>query len=120
MGRKQSALRNGRTSMIRNCTATPTLARRSRTRNVERQLTASALLLASAWLVASGPAQAQQRGPLVLAKSSYFFVGGKIDPEVPGSAMVGQMYVEYMIPQRQTHRIPIVMVHGGSQTGTNF
>src|SRR5215470_14545886 len=66
-------------------------------------------------------AQAQQQGePLVLAQSSYFFVGGKIDPAVQGSAMTGHMYVEYMIPQQQTHRYPIVMVHGGSQTGTNF
>ena len=43
--------------------------------------------------------------PLVLAKSSYFFVGGKIDPSVEGSPMVGQMYVEYMIPQRLRIRI---------------
>ena len=34
--------------------------------------------------------------------------------------MVGQMYVEYMIPARRSHPYPIVMVHGGSQTGTNF
>jgi pimeloyl-ACP methyl ester carboxylesterase len=66
------------------------------------------------------PASAQVNGPLVLAKSSYFFVGGKIDPVVEGSAPVGQIYVEYMIPQRLRHRVPIVMVHGGSQTGTNF
>jgi pimeloyl-ACP methyl ester carboxylesterase len=66
------------------------------------------------------PAIAQEHGPLVLAKSSYFFVGGKIDAAVEGSPMVGQMYVEYMIPQRQRHPYPVVMVHGGSQTGTNF
>jgi pimeloyl-ACP methyl ester carboxylesterase len=77
------------------------------------------MLLAGA-LPVTPPAHAQQSGPLVLAKASYFFVGGKIDGEVQGGAMVGQMYVEYMIPQRQTHRYPIVMVHGGSQTGTNF
>src|SRR4051812_43411865 len=36
-------------------------------------------------LVAVAPsAQAQGNGPLVLAKSSYFFVGGKIDPSVEG------------------------------------
>src|SRR5436309_58310 len=77
-----------------------------------------AIVVASA--LAASSVQAQQRGPLVLAKSSYFFIGGKIDPAVEGSPTVGQMYVEYMIPQRQTHRYPIVMVHGGSQTGTNF
>jgi len=56
----------------------------------------------------------------MLAKASYFFVGGKIDTAAEGSPMVGQMYVEYMIPHRQRHPYPIVMVHGGSQTGTNF
>ena len=45
------------------------------------------------------------RGPLALSKASYFFVGGRIDRSVEGSPMVGHMYVEYMIPQRQ--RIPI-------------
>jgi pimeloyl-ACP methyl ester carboxylesterase len=80
----------------------------------------AALFLAGACALMATSAQAQQRGPLVLAKSSYFFVGGKIDPSVEGSATVGHMYVEYMIPQRQTQRYPIVMVHGGSQTGTNF
>jgi pimeloyl-ACP methyl ester carboxylesterase len=30
------------------------------------------------------------------------------------------MYVEYMIPARRTQPYPVVMVHGGSQTGTNF
>jgi len=80
---------------------------------------AACTLLAAAvcW---TAPAHPQERGPLVLAKSSYFFVGSKIDPSVEGSAPVGQMYVEYMIPQRLRHRYPVVMVHGGSQTGTNF
>src|SRR5262245_24270764 len=85
---------------------------------MRKQLLTIAFLSAAAWL--TGPAQAQERGPLMLAKSSYFFVGGRIDPAVEGSAPVGQLYVEYMIPQRLRHRIPIVMVHGGSQTGTNF
>src|SRR5205085_10662793 len=78
------------------------------------------VLAVVAWVAAPSPANAQERGPLVLAKSSYFFVGGKIDPTIQGSAPVGQIYVEYMIPQRLRHRTPIVMVHGGSQTGTNF
>ena len=57
---------------------------------------------------------------LRLAKSSYFFVGGKIDTVGQGSPMFGQMYVEYMIPENLRHPYPVVMVHGGSQTGTNF
>src|ERR1041384_497292 len=74
-------------------------------------------------LLASAPAaaaSAEEPPPMVLAKTGYFFVGGKIDPSVPGSPMTGQMYVEYFIPKTLTHPYPIVMIHGGSQTGTNF
>jgi pimeloyl-ACP methyl ester carboxylesterase len=85
---------------------------------MRRALVAATLLFAAA--LAAPSAQAQSNGPLVLSKSSYFFIGGRIDPSVQGSAPVGQIYVEYMIPQRLRHRTPIVMVHGGSQTGTNF
>jgi pimeloyl-ACP methyl ester carboxylesterase len=75
----------------------------------------------AATLVFNAPsAEAQERGPLTLSSTSYFFVGGKMDPSVDGTPMVGQMYVEYMIPARRSHPYPIVMVHGGSQTGTNF
>src|SRR3954454_21853342 len=77
-----------------------------------------ALLASSAGIASS--ASAADQPPMALAKTGYFFVGGKIDPSLPGSPMTGQMYVEYMIPQTQTHPYPIVMIHGGSQTGTNF
>ena len=79
-----------------------------------------AMAISAAVLLAAPPARAQERGPLALASASYFFVGGKIDTSVEGSPMVGHMYVEYMIPARRRHPYPIVMVHGGSQTGTNF
>jgi hypothetical protein len=79
---------------------------------------AAAALLASTLAVAR--AQAKRQGPLVLAKSSYFFVGGKLDPAVEGTAPVGHIYVEYMIPQRLRHRTPFVIVHCVSQSGTNF
>ena len=58
--------------------------------------------------------------PLTLETFGYFFVGGRIDHKVDGSPMVGQMYVEYFIPRKRTSPHPIVMIHGGSQTGTNF
>jgi pimeloyl-ACP methyl ester carboxylesterase len=32
----------------------------------------------------------------------------------------GQMYVEIKIPAHQTHPYPIIMVHGGSMSGTNY
>jgi pimeloyl-ACP methyl ester carboxylesterase len=79
-----------------------------------------ALHLVCALLLAAPLARAQESGPLVLAKSSYFFVGGKIDGSIEGSPMVGHIYVEYMIPQSLLHPYPVVMVHGGNQTGTNF
>ena len=76
-------------------------------------------------LLASSPgiatsASAADEPPMVLAKTGYLFVGGKIDASVPGSPMTGQMYVEYFIPKTLSHPLPIVMIHGGSQTGTNF
>jgi hypothetical protein len=63
---------------------------------------------------------AQERGPLALSRASYFFVGGKIDPSAESSPMLGRMHVEHMIPARRSQPYPIVMVHGGDQTGTNF
>jgi pimeloyl-ACP methyl ester carboxylesterase len=77
-----------------------------------------------AGLLAASAAQAQQkqqqRGPLVLKSASYFYVGGEIDKKAKGNPIVGHMYVEYMIPQQLRSPYPIVMVHGGNQTGTNF
>src|SRR6266511_1694087 len=91
---------------------------RGESESTPRRFALAATLLAAAL---AAPAHAQNNnGPLVLAKASYFFVGGKLDPAVEGTAPVNQIYVEYMIPARLRHRVPIVMVHGGSQTGTNF
>src|SRR5581483_11968435 len=58
--------------------------------------------------------------PLALETFGYFYAGGKIDHSVEGSPTTGQMYVEYFIPSRLKSPYPIVMIHGGSQTGTNF
>jgi hypothetical protein len=60
------------------------------------------------------------RPPLALETFGYLYAGGKIDHAVEGSPVTGQLYAEYFIPKKQTSRFPIVMVHGGSQTGTNF
>src|SRR5262249_19309779 len=75
-------------------------------------------------LALATPATSQERDtprePLNLARASYFFVGGKIDRSVEGSPMFGQAPACDMPPPRRSHPYPIVMVHGGSQTGTNF
>jgi pimeloyl-ACP methyl ester carboxylesterase len=80
---------------------------------------ATALIGAGASLLSLAGVHAQT-GPLVIAKQGYFFVGGAIDPNREGSPTVGHMYVEYQVPQRLAHPYPVVMIHGGSQTGTNF
>jgi pimeloyl-ACP methyl ester carboxylesterase len=67
-----------------------------------------------------GVAQAADDGPLMLARDGYFYVGGQ-PTVVDGRTYVShQMYVEVRIPAQQTHRYPIVMVHGGTMSGTNF
>jgi pimeloyl-ACP methyl ester carboxylesterase len=58
--------------------------------------------------------------PLTIAKQGVFYIGGKYVASNGDMPMVGQAFVEYQIPQRQTHPFPIVMIHGGSQTGTGW
>jgi pimeloyl-ACP methyl ester carboxylesterase len=79
----------------------------------------AAACLAAIPLTAARQADAAEP-PLVIAKSGYLYAGGKIDTSLPGSPMIGQMYAEFQIPQKLAHPYPIIMIHGGSQTGTNF
>ncbi len=65
-------------------------------------------------------AQAQSQAPLSIARQGYFFVGGKYSTVNGQKVMSGQLYAEFQVPSRQTHPYPIVLVHGGGQTGTNF
>jgi pimeloyl-ACP methyl ester carboxylesterase len=79
---------------------------------------AAACLAALPWSASRDASAAD--APLVIAKSGYVFAGGKIDTSLPGSPMIGQLYAEFQIPQKLIHPYPVVMIHGGSQTGTNF
>ncbi|HEY7299070.1 MAG TPA: alpha/beta hydrolase [Xanthobacteraceae bacterium] len=58
--------------------------------------------------------------PLVIAKEGNFYIGGRYVESNGDMPMIGQGYVQYQIPQRQTHPYPIVLVHGGSQTGSGW
>src|SRR5260370_13887400 len=58
--------------------------------------------------------------PLSIAQQGYLFVGGKYSTVKDRQVMSGHLYVEFQIPTRQTHPWPIVMIHGGGQSGTNF
>jgi pimeloyl-ACP methyl ester carboxylesterase len=91
------------------------------------------------WLVMSLGADAQARaqessGAIQLASQGFFFVNGRyftdtgdvLLPDMPaatgpgGDRMTNQMYVEYQIPAQKKHPFPVVLIHGGSQTGVNF
>src|SRR5881296_2472153 len=66
-------------------------------------------------------AAAQKRAePLSIARQGYLFAGGKYSTVNGRRVMSGQLYAEFQIPAKQTERWPIVMIHGGSQSGTNF
>jgi pimeloyl-ACP methyl ester carboxylesterase len=60
------------------------------------------------------------RPPLLLAEEGNFYVGGRYDDMHPNQQMAWQMYVEYQIPAEQTHPFPILLVHGGGQTGAGW
>src|SRR5688572_14487437 len=79
------------------------------------------LLLVSVLAVAGckGTASSQAMNGVV-DEQGYFFVGGRYTQTKDGQIMAGQMFVQYQIPRERRHRYPIVMWHGGGQTGTNF
>ena len=53
--------------------------------------------------VASAPAMADGVGPLSIAKTGSFYVGGKYVETKDGPVLAGQAYVEYFIPEKRTH-----------------
>src|SRR5256712_9213853 len=69
---------------------------------------------------ASVPAQVKRPDPLSIARQGYVFAGGKYSTVNDRQVISGQLYAEFQIPNKQTHTWPIVMIHGGSQSGTNF
>jgi pimeloyl-ACP methyl ester carboxylesterase len=83
----------------------------------------SVIVLLATITAMPAPAQtsaAKPVDPLVIAEQGYFFVSGKYTTTKDGQISVGQMYVQYQVPQQRKHAYPIVMWHGGGQTGTNF
>jgi pimeloyl-ACP methyl ester carboxylesterase len=80
-----------------------------------RRLAAAVLALSLA-AVATGTS-ARDDEPLAVTKLGNFFVGGKHNAN---DQIVGQMYVEYRIPQNQKHPFPIIFVHGGGQLGVGW
>src|SRR5207302_11155191 len=81
----------------------------------------SALALVSGALsvVPSSSTQAADE-PLALARDGFMYVGGRTMKVDGRDYVYGQMYVEIRIPAKQTKPYPIIMVHGGTMSGTNF
>jgi pimeloyl-ACP methyl ester carboxylesterase len=77
-------------------------------------------LALAAGAVAMLTAQTRPAEPLSIARQGYLFAGGKYSAENGRQVMSGQLYAEFQIPSRQSHPWPIVMIHGGAQSGTNF
>lgn len=55
-----------------------------------------------------------------LSRHDWFCVGGEYVETDAGTFRQGQMYVERFTPRDRTHDIPVVMIHGGMQTASNF
>jgi pimeloyl-ACP methyl ester carboxylesterase len=88
--------------------------------NEMRFASASVVLLLATGTAAPAMAQPGNPEPLSIARQGYLFAGGKYSTVGGRQVMSGQLYAEFQIPSRQTHPYPIVMIHGGAQSGTNF
>lgn len=96
-------------------------------------LLAGAVLAAGAGVAPAQTLQSLQRpgAPLLLAAKGSFFVGGErrlatpnqvglFGGREPGHVTVGQMYVEYMLPQRRAPTAPLVLLHGCCLSGKSW
>jgi pimeloyl-ACP methyl ester carboxylesterase len=85
------------------------------------RITFSVLIVALGITTAAGAmAQSRDAEPLLIARQGYLFAGGTYSTGGNGQVMSGQIYAEFQIPSKRTHPWPIVMIHGGNQSGTNF
>ena len=55
-----------------------------------------------------------------LANMGYFWVGAEPQKRDYGTIVVGQMYVQYLIPEQIRHPLPVVLVHGGGGQMTHY
>jgi pimeloyl-ACP methyl ester carboxylesterase len=57
---------------------------------------------------------------LKLADQGGFWIGVQRKRMPYGTIAQGQMFVQYMIPEKRAHPLPVVMVHGGGGQGTHM
>ena len=77
-------------------------------------------LALAAGAIARVTTQVTHPEPLSIAQQGYLFAGGKYSTVNDRQVMSGQLYAEYQIPSKRSHPWPVLMIHGGSQSGTNF
>ena len=77
-------------------------------------------LIATALLASASSTYGADQNAIEVASQGYIFAGGHYVDGADGKYMQGQAYVEYQIPKNRTHPYPIVMIHGGGQSGSNF
>lgn len=71
-------------------------------------------------VAAADPHPNRESTGLRLADQGCFWVGIKPKQMPYGTIAQGQMFVQYMIPEKKTHPLPVVMVHGGGGQGTHM
>jgi len=59
-------------------------------------------------------------GDLVTARRGFFWVGGEPYPMPDGTALRGQMFVQWETPEEVTKPYPVVLIHGGGGQGTDW
>ncbi len=77
-------------------------------------------LLAAALLVALASAARADPPPAGAARHEVFYVGGHYADDHGKQVMVGQMFVEAVLPEHRTHDAPLVLIHGLAQTAVNW
>ena len=85
-----------------------------------RLLSLATGMVGAAATVASAQDRSGSSAPLSIESQGHFFSGGEYVQTKDGQVMVGQMFVQYRSRPARRHPYPIVMIHGGGQTGTNF
>ena len=77
------------------------------------------LVVAFVFIVMSVSTLAAEDPAMSLARDGWFYIGGHMTTVDNKQYMTAQMYVEYRIPAKRTYPYPIIMVHGGTMSGTN-
>jgi pimeloyl-ACP methyl ester carboxylesterase len=62
----------------------------------------------------------EEQEPLVIARQGYLFAGGDYREIGGKQVLTGHLYAEFQIPHDQRCPYPVIMVHGGGQSGTNY